>query len=117
MNAFMNFFARTEQDYKDIGCGELEQLLSGKDSGLANLIDVRTEGEHASGHIPDSLNINLMSPGFVARLDQLDRDATYYVYCASGNRSRTACSQMTQMGFKEVYNVKMGMMGWAGAIE
>lgn len=117
MNAFMNFFAKTEQDYKDIGCGELEQLIAEKGSGHVKLIDVRTEGEHVSGHIPDSLNINLMSPGFVAGLDDLDRNIPYYIYCASGNRSRTACGQMKQMGFKEVYNVKMGMMGWAGAIE
>ena len=117
MNAFMNFFARTEQDYKDIGCGELEQLISEKGVEQVNLIDVRTEGEHVSGHIPNSLHINLMSPGFVSRLDQLNKEQAYYIYCASGNRSRTACSQMMQMGFKEVYNVKMGMMGWAGNIE
>jgi rhodanese-related sulfurtransferase len=117
MNAFMNFFARTEQDYEDIGCGELEQLITEKGMEYVNLIDVRTEGEHVSGHIPNSLNVNLMSPGFVPRLDQLDRDQAYYVYCASGNRSRTACSQMKQMGFNKVYNVKMGMMGWAGDIE
>lgn len=111
MNAFMNFFARTEQDYKDIGCGELEQLISEKGSGHVSLIDVRTEGEHVSGHIPDSLNINLMGPGFVARLDQMDRDIPYYVYCASGNRSRTACSQKTQNGFQRSVQCQDGYDG------
>ncbi len=116
MNAFRDFFTRTEEAYQTVDCGELEQIL---DKGATNvqLVDVRTEGEHASGHIPNSLNINLMSPAFVSKLNQLDKDREYYVYCASGNRSRTASSQMVHMGFKKVYNVRMGMMGWTGAIE
>lgn len=116
MNAFRDFFTRTEKAYETVDCGELEKIIE-NGQGNVHLIDVRTEGEHFGGHIPNSLNINLMSPAFVSKLNELDRDQKYYVYCASGNRSRTACSQMVHMGFKEVYNVRMGMMGWAGAIE
>ena len=111
----MNLFARKQESYSTVDCGELEQIIS--QGGNFGLIDVRTEGEHASGHIPNSENINLMGPGFVSKLEFLDKDKTYYVYCASGNRSRTACSQMVSMGFKNVNNVQMGMMGWSGEIE
>jgi rhodanese-related sulfurtransferase len=116
MNAFLNFFSNTEEEYKTVECGTLEQLIQENGYEGVNLIDVRTEMEHMSGHIPNSVNINLMNPQFVSRLQELDKQQPYYVYCASGNRSRTACSQMKNMGFQEVYNVKMGMMGWSGEI-
>ena len=112
----MNLFARTQTLYNTVECGELEQIIT-ENGDKIGLIDVRTEGEHASGHIPNSENINLMSPSFVSKLEFLDREKPYYVYCASGNRSRTACSQMVNMGFKNVSNVQMGMMGWSGEIE
>lgn len=116
MSAFMNLFAKSQEAYATVDCGELEELIA-KDGAKVNLIDVRTEGEHAGGHIPNSKNINLMSPDFVNKLQFLDKDQTYFVYCASGNRSKTACSQMVHMGFKNVNNVRMGMMGWTGEIE
>ncbi len=112
----MNLFARTQESYGTVDCGELEQIIE-KEGSAIQLIDVRTAGEHASGHIPNSENINLMGPDFVSKLEFLDREKAYYVYCASGNRSKTACSQMVNMGFKNVTNVRMGMMGWAGDIE
>lgn len=111
----MNLFARKQESFSTVDCGELEQIIAQGGSDYT-LIDVRTEGEHAGGHIPNSENINLMGPGFVSKLEFLDKDKTYYVYCASGNRSRTASSQMVNMGFKNVKNVQMGMMGWSGEI-
>jgi len=116
MNAFRNLFTKTQPLYNNVDCGELELIIASNGDNI-QLIDVRTEGEHMSGHIPNSENINLMNPDFVTKLEFLDRDKPYYVYCASGNRSRTACSQMINMGFKNVSNVKMGMMGWSGEIE
>jgi rhodanese-related sulfurtransferase len=112
----MNLFARKQESFSTVDCGALEQIIASEGDNIG-LIDVRTEGEHAGGHIPNSENINLMGPGFVSKLEFLDKNKTYYVYCASGNRSRTACSQMVNMGFANVNNVQMGMMGWSGEIE
>ena len=112
----MNLFARKQETYATVACSELEEIINKEGSNIG-LIDVRTEGEHAGGHIPNSENINLMAPDFVSKLEFLDKNKPYYVYCASGNRSRTACGQMVHMGFKNVYNVQMGMMGWSGEVE
>lgn len=116
MNGLMNLFTKTQETFNTVDCNELEQVIksNGKKFGL---IDVRTGQEHNGGHIPNSLNINLMSPDFVAKIEKLDKNKTYYVYCASGNRSKTACSQMVNMGFDKVNNIRMGMMGWSGNIE
>lgn len=115
MNAFMNLFSKSEAAYNTVDSSELEQIIktNGSDIGL---IDVRTEQEHQGGHIPNSENINVMGPDFVTKLEFLDREKHYYVYCASGNRSKTACGQMTHMGFKNVHNLRMGMMGWSGEV-
>ncbi len=116
MSAFMNLFGASAESYKTVDCGKLEQIIATEGSKIG-LIDVRTEGEHNGGHIPNSENINLMGPDFVEKLKFLDMEKTYYVYCASGGRSKTACSQMANMGFKNVNNLRMGMMGWSGDIE
>lgn len=111
----MNFFTQAQEAYKNVDSRELEQIIAENGTAIG-LIDVRTEGEHASGNIPNSMNINLMSPEFVNKLQNLDKAKAYYVYCASGNRSKTACGQMVNMGFENVTNLRMGMMGWTGEV-
>lgn len=112
----MNFFSQTQAAYDTISSSELEQIIKSK-SGNVTLIDVRTEGEHFGGHIPNSLNINVMGPDFAQKIGDLDKSKSYFVYCASGNRSKTACGFMAQAGFANVTNLAMGMMGWRGAVE
>lgn len=112
----MNFFSQTQAAYDTISSSELEQIIKSKSNDFT-LIDVRTEGEHVSGHIPNSMNINVMGPTFVEKIAKLDKSKNYYVYCASGNRSKTACSLMAQAGFANVTNLAMGMMGWNGPVE
>ena len=58
-----------------------------------------------------------MGLDFAGKLDKLDKNKTYFVYCASGNRSKTACNQMAKMGFANINNIRMGMMVWSGAVE
>lgn len=80
------------------------------------LIDVRTDGEHRMGHIPDSLHIDLFSSDFRQKIDALDRDKEYFVYCRSGARSANVCSMMAQMGFKKLTNLFGGLFDWRGEI-
>lgn len=70
----------------------------------AVIIDVRTPGEFASGHLDGAINIDVQSPDFAEQIMQLDKDGDYLVYCRSGNRSGQAISQMSQMGFSELTN-------------
>ncbi|MFD7455798.1 MULTISPECIES: rhodanese-like domain-containing protein [unclassified Streptomyces] len=86
------------------------------DEALARLaeltvIDVRTPGEYASGHLPGALNLPL---------DQLDRAVpvlreargALLVVCASGNRSRTACATLAEHGV-DAATLTGGTHGWA----
>ncbi len=84
------------------------------DPGLV-ILDVRTEGEFASGHLEGAVLLDFRSDLFRERLSRLDRDKTYLVYCRTGNRSGSAVSQMEEQGFRNVYHMEGGIVGWKDA--
>ncbi|CAK7279862.1 rhodanese-like domain-containing protein [Streptomyces misionensis] len=77
------------------------------------VIDVRTPGEYAGGHVPGALNIPL---------DQLDRAlpdirhaaerGELLVVCASGARSEKACAQLAARGIRAA-TLAGGTGAWA----
>jgi rhodanese-related sulfurtransferase len=71
-------------------------------AGGAVIIDVRTTGEYAGGHLKDSVNIPLSSLG--SQMAKLKKDKPVITVCASGMRSGSAKSMLQSNGFKEVYN-------------
>ena len=72
------------------------------------LLDVRTAGEFSGGTITGSKNMDFLSPTFGKKVAQLDKDATYFVFCRSGNRSGQACKMMHQLGL-DVRNLSGGI--------
>ena len=65
------------------------------------IIDVRTTGEYAGGHVKGSLNIPLAGLG--SQIPKLKKDKPVITCCASGMRSGSAKSMLQAQGF-EVYN-------------
>jgi rhodanese-related sulfurtransferase len=86
-------------------------------SGDANsqIIDVRTPKEFHASHIVDAHLIDFYAKGFFQKLEQLDKDKTYLLYCRSGNRSGKTLKIMKKMGFKSAYNMQGGMKAWTRA--
>ena len=76
------------------------------------LIDVRTKEELDEIKIEGVINIDFYSGEFENDLLNLDRYKTYYLICRSGRRSGLATIFMRDNGFKEVYNIKGGMVEW-----
>lgn len=72
------------------------------DATDAVVIDVRTPGEFASGHLVGSLNIDVQSAAFANQVSALDPDGRYLVYCRSGNRSKAAIDIMRSLGFSDL---------------
>ncbi len=68
------------------------------------IIDVRTADEFASGHLDGALNIDVQEATFDTLVSELDPDASYIVYCRSGNRSGVAIDRMTELGFTDLTN-------------
>ena len=77
------------------------------------VIDVRTPAEFSAGHIPNAKNINVEDPAFGEEIAKLDKNATFAVYCRSGNRSGVATSQMSEAGFVHMYDLQGGINDWA----
>ena len=82
------------------------------DATGATVIDVRTPAEYASGHLPNAVNLDVESPTFATGLSQLDPEATYAVYCRSGNRSKVALDQMKEAGIENAQDLDGGIVGW-----
>ncbi len=76
------------------------------------IMDVRTPEEFGQGHLSGAMNVNVLAPDFERQLGALDRGKTYLVYCRTGNRSGRAIQAMDQLGFRSVYHMFEGMVGW-----
>jgi rhodanese-related sulfurtransferase len=68
----------------------------------AQLVDVRSVGEYAGGHVPGTLNIPLQD--IDARASELDPARWVIVACASGTRSAFAARKLKALGFQKVMN-------------
>ena len=85
-----------------------------QNSGVV-VLDVRTSGEFESGHIANSVNIDVEAGSFENEIANLDKNAQYAVYCHSGRRSGIAAEMMKKNGFKEIHNLKDGIISWQAA--
>jgi phage shock protein E len=69
----------------------------------AIILDVRSKGEYASGHINGSINISVDQLG--SNFNRLpDKNKTIITCCASGMRSASAKKLLESNGYTNVYN-------------
>jgi rhodanese-related sulfurtransferase len=73
------------------------------------IVDVRTPGEFAAGHVDGAVNIDVDSADFGTQIAALPKETTYAVYCRSGRRSAIASDQMADAGFTSVVNLDGGV--------
>lgn len=76
------------------------------------LIDVRTPEEFQQGYIKGAKNINIYSPTFEQEINKLDKTKPVYIYCRSGNRSKSAAQVLSKNGFKVIYDLQGGIIAW-----
>ncbi len=76
------------------------------------IIDVRREDEFYGelGHIPQAQHIVLDE--LESKIPQLPKDKAIVFICRSGARSAQASMWASQMGLKNTYNMKGGMIRW-----
>jgi rhodanese-related sulfurtransferase len=97
---------------KNITAKELNQKIKNREE--VNVIDVREDFEVATGKIPGAKHISL---GDIPNsLEKLDKNEHYYVVCAAGGRSSSACEFLKENGY-DVTNMTGGMTAWQGEIE
>ena len=101
--------AASSDGFQDLTTGEFAEKMT--ESGVI-VLDVRTPGETADGMIEGAQELDFRADDFRAKLSELDKEATYLVYCKSGGRSASACSMMKEMGFENVSNLVGGYQRW-----
>ncbi|MBK7763754.1 MAG: glutaredoxin family protein [Bacteroidetes bacterium] len=102
--------AQNAQKGSTISVLEFQKMMNAE-KGI-QLIDVRTPGEYAAGHLQNAINIDYNSGDFAAQIQKLDTLKKTMIYCLSGGRSASAMKLMNEKGFREVYNMQGGMLQW-----
>ena len=98
---------------------DAKTFITETQSENVQIIDVRTYGEYSSGHLQGALNIDVESGAFDSGSANLDKNATYALYCRSGRRSTLAAERMAEAGFTKIINFNNGgfdQLAAAGAI-
>ena len=98
-----------KEEFQSLSVQEFASLIADPD---VQRLDVRTLAEYSEGHIPGSININVLDKRFEAIADSLlQKDRPVALYCRSGKRSKKAANLLTNKGYK-VYELSKGFQSW-----
>lgn len=99
----------TKPGYKNVEVAQFRELI--KDTSYV-LIDVRTPGEFAQGHIEGALNIDVKASEFMDNIkNAIAPQSKVAVYCRSGRRSADAAEKLQEQGYN-VVNLEGGFIAW-----
>lgn len=80
------------------------------------VIDLRTHGElHQTGPIAGAKNFDYNSGKMQLLKDNLNKDISYFLYCASGGRSGKASEELLKAGATKIYDLNGGINAWQNA--
>jgi len=106
--------AESERTHTKITPQQAQAMMAQSDINII-ILDVRTQEEFRSGHIPGAI----LLPGdeILARAGYLipDLDQIILVYCRSGARSNVAALALVELGYTAVYDFG-GIMDWIGEV-
>lgn len=92
----------------DISSREAKMLLEKNRNTF--LLDVRTPQENSQARLPGTVLIPIGE--FERRISEVPKNKTILVYCAVGSRSKPVAEFLSQRGYKDVYNMTDGIVGW-----
>lgn len=93
---------------------DMKKALDTPSLGI-EVIDVREPDEYQIAHVAGTRLIPLATlPGEVANLEP---NRTLYIHCKSGMRSMRAVQFLKEKGFRDVKNVKGGILAWSDQID
>src|SRR5688572_23623291 len=101
--------------YKTLDPDQFEKEMTATKPADVVILDVRTPAEHKTGHLKDAVLIDYKAKDFDEKVKALDKSKTYFVYCASGYRSSSACKKLEALDFPNLYNLKGGITAWQKA--
>lgn len=101
-------------NFKSLPVKEFASVIQDED---VQRLDVRTVAEYSEGHIPGTMNINVLDDSFATIADSvLQKDKPVALYCRSGKRSKKAAAILSSKGYV-VYDLDKGFNAWQEAGE
>ncbi len=99
-----------EMKVTHVDAKQASELIAGRPDLV--VLDVRTPGEFAQGHIEGAVNIDFKNADFATRLTELDLGQDYLIHCRSGGRSTRSLEVFKKVGFKHIIHMDGGIIGW-----
>lgn len=81
------------------------------------LVDVREPFERSMADLPAHGQQRIPVKEIPSRGPELDAEAEIVFYCRSGPRSAWATERLMEMGFRKVFNLKGGLLGWRSQVD
>ncbi|MBE5799038.1 MAG: rhodanese-like domain-containing protein [Clostridiales bacterium] len=100
-------------NYRQITMQEAVEMMATEENYI--ILDVRTEAEYESGHIPGAICIPNETIGTADIPGLPDKDQLILVYCRSGNRSKQASGKLAALGYTNIVEFG-GINAWPGEI-
>jgi phage shock protein E len=101
-----------ETNVTHINAEQAQKLIADK---KVVVLDIRTPEEFAVSHIAGATNINFRAADFEKAVATLDKNRTYLLHCASGNRSKQSLPTFNKLDFKSIYHLDGGIKAWQKA--
>ncbi|AEG19389.1 rhodanese-like domain-containing protein [Methanobacterium paludis] len=76
------------------------------------ILDIRPKEDFEKEHVPDALNLDYDGHEFQQKVEKLDKEQNYLIYCKSGVRGGYFMDKMRDSGFKGAYNILGGFVAW-----
>ncbi len=102
--------ASSNKAVTNLSAERFKAIIANDKTGI--IIDLRTTDEMNKGFIKDAVQLDFLAKDAEKQIDKLDKNKTYYIYCASGGRSADAAEYMGKHDFKRVYNLEKGFSSW-----
>jgi thioredoxin 1 len=80
----------------------------------ALILDVREYRDYRKSHLKNSFNIPF-TKGLETASDTIPKWKPLFIYCYAGGRSKKAAIFFYDKGFRKLYSMKSGMIGWKAA--
>lgn len=106
---------KADRDIDMIPCISTVEFIRLSKYAPQNVIDVRSADEYEAEHLVQANNIPLDLLN--KNLAEIDKNKSYYIYCAAGYRSMIACSILKARGWDNIVNINGGFKALASSIK
>ncbi|AIS33157.1 MAG: rhodanese-like domain-containing protein [Methanobacterium formicicum] len=76
------------------------------------ILDIRPNADFKREHIPGAVNLDYDGHQFQSKVEKLDKNQPYIIYCKSGVRGGYFMEKMRESGFVGAYNILGGFVAW-----